>query len=311
MIGSVHPSLLDVGPAGRFTAKEFLVAGIVWSEICLRIAIATIVVGCTAGIVQPLCGIHHLGYIMECRECNGSCIVQGHLAFLTSLGGYENHTVGTTCTIDSGSRSILQYLDALDVLRVDIIDTTVLDDHTIHYIERITFGTDRALTTDGDATYCTRALRIGDIHTGSLTLHTLQGILYRHSCQVLGIQVGQGTGYIALALHTITYYYDFIQSLVVFQQSYLQIALSGNTHFLGCITDIRNFYGSILWHIGQSKVTIKISYGTIGSAYYFNTGANNRLTHVIYHCTFYGFSLLYYIRCCIHLSYSDRRKHQG
>ena len=136
MISSVHPSLIDIGPAGWFTAKEFLVAGIIRSKICLRITIATIVVCCTAGIVYPLCGIHHLGYIVECRECNGTCIVQGHLAFLTLLGSNEHNTVGTTCTIDSGSRSILQYLDALDILRVDILDTTVLDNHTIHYIER-------------------------------------------------------------------------------------------------------------------------------------------------------------------------------
>ena len=185
MISSVHPSLIDIGPAGWFTAKEFLVAGIIRSKICLRITIATIVVCCTAGIVYPLCSVHHLGYIMECREGNCTCIVQGNLAFLTSLGGYEYHTIGTTCTIDSGSRSILQYLDALDILRVDIIDTTVLDNHTVYYIERSTLGTDGALTTDSDTTHCTRTLRVGDIHTGSLTLHTLQGILYRHRSQVL------------------------------------------------------------------------------------------------------------------------------
>lgn len=80
---------------------------------------------------------------------------------------------------------VLQYLDALDILRVDILDTTVLDNHTVYYIERSTAGTDRALTTDSDTTHCTRALGVGDIHTGSLTLHTLQGILYRHCCQVL------------------------------------------------------------------------------------------------------------------------------
>ena len=136
MISTIHPSLLDVSPAGRLTTKEFLVAGIVRSEISLRITIATIVVCSTAGIIQPLCGIHQLGYIVESRECNSTCIVQGNLAFLTLLGSYEYYTIGTAGTIDSGSRSILQYLDALDILRVDILDTTVLDNHTIHYIER-------------------------------------------------------------------------------------------------------------------------------------------------------------------------------
>ena len=185
MISTIYPSLVDICPAVCLTAEKLHIALIIRSKVLVLITIESLIICCQTGIVYPLCGVHHLGYIMECRECNGTCIVQGNLAFLTLLGCNEHYTVGTTGTIDSGSRSILQYLDALDVLRVDILDTTVLDNHTIHYIEWSTAGTDRTLTTDGDATYCTRTLRVGDIHTGSLTLHTLQGILYRHRCQVL------------------------------------------------------------------------------------------------------------------------------
>ena len=185
MISTIYPSLVDICPAVFLTAEKLHITLVIRSKVLVFITIESLIICSQSGIVYPLCSVHHLGYIMECRESYGTCIVQGHLAFLTLLGSNEHNTIGTTCTIDSGSRSILQYLDALDILRVDILDTTVLDNHTVYYIERSTAGTDRALTTDGDTTYCTRTLRVGDIHTGSLTLHTLQGILYRHRCQVL------------------------------------------------------------------------------------------------------------------------------
>ena len=40
-------------------------------------------------------------------------------ALLALLGGDDDDAVGTTRTIDSGGRSILQYVDALDILRVN------------------------------------------------------------------------------------------------------------------------------------------------------------------------------------------------
>ena len=185
MISTIYPSLVDIRPAVCLTAEKLHITLIIRSKVLVFITIESLIICSQSGIVYPLCGIHHLGYIVECREGYGTCIVQGHLTFLTLLGSNEHNTVGTTGTIDSGSRSILQYLDALDILRVDILDTTVLDNHTVYYIERSTAGTDGTLTTDGDTTHCTRTLGVGDIHTGSLTLHTLQGILYRHRCQVL------------------------------------------------------------------------------------------------------------------------------
>ena len=84
--------------------------------------------------------------------------------------------------------------------------------------KRCTAGTDGALTTDSNATHCTRALGVGDIHTGCLTLHTLEGILDGHGGQFLGVQVCQGTGDITLVLNAITYDNDLIQGLVAILQ---------------------------------------------------------------------------------------------
>ena len=136
MISTIYPSLVDICPAVCLTAEKLHITLVIRSKVLVFITIESLIICSQSGIVYPLCSVHHLGYVVECREGNGTCIIQGNLSFLTLLGCYEYYTIGTTSTIDRGSRSILQHLDALDILRVDILNTTILDDHTIHYIKR-------------------------------------------------------------------------------------------------------------------------------------------------------------------------------
>ena len=58
-----------------------------------------------------------------------------HLALLTLLGSDQDHTVRSTVTIQSSRSSIFQNRHALDVLRVQVRDITIIR-HTIQDVER-------------------------------------------------------------------------------------------------------------------------------------------------------------------------------
>ena len=58
--------------------------------------------------------VHHVE-----RECAVVLGVNGSVGG-TLLGGYQDDTIGTAGTIDSGSRTILKDIETLDVIRVQI-----------------------------------------------------------------------------------------------------------------------------------------------------------------------------------------------
>ena len=88
---------------------------------------------------QSLCvllGTHYLRDVVSVREAEAT--VESNLGntSLTALGLYHYNTIGTAGTIDSGRRSILQYLNALDIFRADTLKTSLAND-TIYYVERV------------------------------------------------------------------------------------------------------------------------------------------------------------------------------
>ena len=63
----------------------------------------------------------------------GSYVYGWHtLGIATTLSSNDNDTIGCSRTIDGCRRSILQYIDALDVGRIDMIDTRHI--HTINNV---------------------------------------------------------------------------------------------------------------------------------------------------------------------------------
>ena len=78
----------------------------------------------------------------------GEIVADSHLTHLTLLGGHEDHTIGSTGSVDGTRGSILQHLDTLDVAGVDVVKTT-LDRHTVDDIQRVAV-VDRADTTHTD-----------------------------------------------------------------------------------------------------------------------------------------------------------------
>ena len=111
------------------------------------------------------------------------------LAHGTLLGGDEQHTVGTGCTIDGCRGGILQHLDTLDVIGVEgehlcevflvggvevegIVDVGRVG-HTVDDDERVGIAVECGGTTDADIALGTGVTGGDDVHTAELSLQRL------------------------------------------------------------------------------------------------------------------------------------------
>ena len=74
--------------------------------------------------------------------------VDSYLALLASFGGNDNHTISSTRTIDTSRCGILQYLDALDIVSIELVHTC-LRGYTVDDVERVVV-VQRTDTTNAD-----------------------------------------------------------------------------------------------------------------------------------------------------------------
>ena len=90
----------------------------------------------------------------------------------------------TACTVDSRQRSILQYVDRLNIGRRNVVD--VVSGETIDDEERLTGTRQVHGTTHADIDVGTRGtIDRRYLHTGDLTLEGLSSRCYRHHSQFL------------------------------------------------------------------------------------------------------------------------------
>ena len=76
------------------------------------------------------------------RECVVEAIVNIQLACSSLLGSYHDDTIGSSSTVDSGSRSILQYSYLVDIICIQVLEVTLLTDNVIDNVERCATTTD-------------------------------------------------------------------------------------------------------------------------------------------------------------------------
>ena len=81
-----------------------------------------------------------------------SIIAHLGLTFLTALGGYQDNTVSTTATVDSGRRGVFQYGDVLNVVSGDVADA--LYGESVNDVQGIVRLGDRTTTTDANLYLC-------------------------------------------------------------------------------------------------------------------------------------------------------------
>ena len=127
----------------RTVAEEF--------QFFLRVLRGTSVIFQTAVQIGSCCvRIYLILQVGWLRECVVEAIVNIQLACSTLLGSYHDDTVGCSSTVDSGSRSILQYSYLVDIICIQVLEVTLLTDNVIDNVERCatTTDTDRCLGID-------------------------------------------------------------------------------------------------------------------------------------------------------------------
>ena len=83
-----------------------------------------------------LIGVEHIAGLPLILPTERGIVVDLRLTHLTALGVHQNHTVSSTSTIDGTRSSILEHLDALDIIRVKVLDTR-LTGHTVNDVKRV------------------------------------------------------------------------------------------------------------------------------------------------------------------------------
>ena len=72
-------------------------------------------------IMSKLQRVHHFGHIDRWTEADCSIVRDTCFILSTAFGSNNNHTIGSTGTINSGCRSIFQYTDRFNIVRIHIL----------------------------------------------------------------------------------------------------------------------------------------------------------------------------------------------
>ena len=218
-------------------------------------------------------------------------ILNSNLAFLTLLRGNEDDTVGSTSTIDGSRSGILQYVDALDVVWIQTVQT-VIGCTRNNSVDNEEWGrlTDGSHTTDvhlESLAWLSRALC--DVHTGSLALQCSQRVCRVHLRNVLTLHRNVGTGEQFLLLNTITDNNHLFQCVVLLHV-HVDDGLIANLDFLALEAHVRHHQSCTLWHI-EREVTVCVGNCTSTSTFHLDGGSHQR-THVVHNSTCHLFSRL-------------------
>ena len=126
-----HQLVLPV--VGGLSLVDVKVVGV--AEVAAEGVLLAVVVVCGIQLVlHKLVSVKHFLLAGQPRKLSVGVEVYLHLTSLGRLGGYDNNTVTTSGTINGGQGSILQYVDALDVGRRNVVDVVCLE--TINNVQR-------------------------------------------------------------------------------------------------------------------------------------------------------------------------------
>ena len=262
----------------------------------------------TVDLVEPIYVVVHEVVVGLCRLTCSRCIsaqfvacedlevlehgteadvtIVGHFQFLsgfTFLGCDEDDTVRCTATIDSGSGSVFEDGESLDIVRVNerervrnTLNTIVIHGQTIDDDKRVIGSIQRRTSTDTDGCTTTRNTTVGCyVHTGDLTLDHVLCVGLETFVHVIRLDRGNRTGSIVFLNDTVTNDNDFVKELGVFAQ------LNRHSRFriqlLRFITHIGDSQFRTGFH-GKRKVTVKIGNRTVCGTHFQYRSTNNRFS---------------------------------
>ena len=132
---------------------------------------------------------------------------------MTTLGGNQDHTAGSTATIDSCRTGIFQNLDGLHVAHIE--SESRLLRNTIYHVQR-THAAQVTCAADKDLRSFTRSTAsFRHAHTGCQTLQGLSDRLGRERLYILGAHRRDSTRHVGAFLRTIAHHNDIFQDLTI------------------------------------------------------------------------------------------------
>ena len=147
-------------------------------------------------------------------------------AYLTRLGSDDDDTIGTTGTIKSRRRSILQYCHTFNIRRVNRVDIAIVW-RTVNYDKRIVTSIDRADTTYTDSRSRTRSTRsFYHLHTSGLTFQSINNVGYLNLTNLFCAYNSSRTSKGTLLLSTVSNNHHLIQSVIICIQNNLHVLAS-------------------------------------------------------------------------------------
>ena len=243
---------------------------------------------------NPLLSIQIVEFLGDLAPTKGGVITDIVLAVGAFLGSDDDHTVGTTRTIDSGSRNVLQHLDALNIRRIQErqrikrsitgLGTStgggriIIDDETINHVEGFVTTRDTITTTDADDAGSTRLTRgLCDVQTSHSTLQgTLYGIVLL--AEHISIYRRDATGEFQTLLGTITHNHHFVEFAgVIYQRDLHGLLKIIDIHVEGTITHVFHTEGQRGLHLClEGEVTVIVGHDTLTLFTLYNHGCTNQ-----------------------------------
>ncbi len=144
--------------------------------------------------VLELPGRHGLGAVQHGLDAHLSVVFQRSGTFAGALGRDDDHAVGTPRAVDGGGRTVLEHVDALDLLEVDVADVGAHD--AVDDDQRTLPGGEGVGAAQHDLERSGRvaAAGIGDRETGDLALQEPCGGGERTGVHVVAAETGDRTG---------------------------------------------------------------------------------------------------------------------
>ena len=216
-------------------------------------------------------------------------IINGSLSLFAGAGGHEDHAVGGTCTVDGGRGGVLQDFDRLDVIGVEVVDTSI-DRHSIHNVERVGV-VDGADTTDLDLGSGTGLARgLGDLDTGDLALDGIVDGRGADLVEGVAVDLRDGGGYDAFLLDTVTDHDCLVEQLGVIFQDDLQFLLLRDRDRTGHVADAGHFQDSAR-RDAEGEFTIQAGGRAVAGSLLDHESADNRLAGCVQNNTGNGDAL--------------------
>ena len=194
----------------------------------------------------------------------------------TALGGDNHNTSRGTVTIQGCRSSILQHRHALDIIRVQVCNVTIVDD-TIDNIKRLVATVERTNTTNADVRLGTW-LTIGVVHLHTRS-STFKGTCYSRSDALLNLfRVDRGNGTsdrLALSC-TISHDNHLVNELGIALQEYAHTILYRKN--LTLEAQIRDLNLIFTCGDGNAEATVHVSQHTSTGTNHLNSSTNDGLT---------------------------------